>query len=277
MQSYRKSRARKSMDNMHVMPGSVEAVVSSPLREEVYAPRGHESPRKSDKVVDGYDGEADVSMDVSVGDSSVDRSFHRGSTRAPSEDYRKKLDYKRLRKLSEKRSFLGQENEEEEDRDRLMDLDLLTRGKKRDRAEAGSTFGVDDDSPHAQGRKVRRRKRKSGVEDAELDSRGTKRSLDLESTLDSDGDDRHHSTKISRKRGKRHQYDESMTDESMEDLSIPVDPACGDRRVGEEWHANGQLWRVGPRGQRQRQVLVKKRRSRYSMVRQRCLSLGNAI
>lgn len=249
------------------MPGSVDLAV----HDEATSPRGHGPPVEAVLDVDDIGEEADVLMDISGGDSQSDHGFRRGSKRhlVPSEDYRKKLDHKRIRRLSEKRLPLEQiVNEEDEYRDRLMDLDLVSRGKKRDRAEAGSTFGIDEDSPQAQGRKVRRRKRKSGIDGVELDSRGTKRSLEVESTLDSDGEDTNLPTKMSRKRGKqyRHEHNDSMTDESMDDVSIHINPVCGGRRIGEEWHSNGQLWRVGPCGQRQRQVLVKKRRSRYSMV-----------
>jgi hypothetical protein len=257
-----------SRDEAQVMPGSVDPVANSPMNDKVAKTRGRESPRKRAKEVD-TERVGDVSMDISGGEASPGHSIRRGSKRhlAATEDARKKLDHKKARRLSEKRSFQDRYNEEDEDRDQLMELDMIPRGQKRDRAEADSTFGADEDSPQTQGRKVRRRKRKSGIETAEPDMRGTKRSLEVESTLDSDGDDRRSYVKISRKRGKRRQPDESATDESMDDSSIQVDQACGDRRIGEEWHANGQLWRVGPRGQRQRQALIKKRRSRYSMVR----------
>lgn len=241
------------------MPGSASPVVLAPLNDTRTTAYTQE---QLECGVDVNDHDVDISMVTSADDISFDASPRRGSKRhhVSSEDYRSTVDRKKPRRHLEKSNSLMDLDEENEDRDQLMDLDMVARGRKRDRAEAGSTFGIDEDSPYAQGRKVRRRKRKSGIDGHGPDLRGVKRSLDVESTLDSDGDNS--PTKISRKRGKRR---ESTPDRYI-DLSVEIEPACGDRQIGEEWHANGQLWRVGPKGQRQRQVLVKKRRSRYSMV-----------
>lgn len=165
---------------------------------------------------------------------------------------------KRARKQSKKtkEKFTG-----DDENDQAMDLDLLSRGKKRDRNEAGSSFGGDEDSPvNNHGRKNRRQKRKSNSdEDAAIQARGTKRSYEIESTLGSEEDNINRNPKTSRKRGKRMETD---SDVSMEDL----DETCIGRKIGEEWQTNGELYKVGPDGRRLHQTLIRKRRSRFSMV-----------
>lgn len=164
---------------------------------------------------------------------------------------------KRARRQSKKNQSNSNENESQ---DILMDLDPISRGKKRDRAEAGSSFGGDDEpSVH---RKNRRRK---GKLDADVLPRGIKRSFGDESTLESDEDEQMLLAIASRKRGK---MDDSIdsTDISFDDTSMVKDPACGGRSIGKEWQAKGQRFKVGPDGRRLRQVLLKKRRSRFSMV-----------
>ncbi|KAL5530521.1 hypothetical protein ACEPAF_6779 [Sanghuangporus sanghuang] len=140
-----------------------------------------------------------------------------------------------------------------------MDVDPILRGKKRDRTEADSSFGGDDELAGSRSRKTRRQGRKSNLS-ADLDSatpkRGTKRSYEGESTLGSED-----GSKSPRKRGKhtpKESHDASVA-ESMSDAS------CAGRSIGEEWHANGVTYKVGPDGQRLRQVLLRKRASRYSM------------
>lgn len=192
-----------------------------------------------------------------------------GDDEEANDSAKKKASSKRARRQSRKTGEGVQPMDEDENGDQLMDLDPVSRGKKRDRAEAGSVFGGDDDSPVDNRKKARRRKRKSSLHAMEVDSesRGTKRSYDIESTVDSDDDELFQRVKPSRKRGKRlPDMDEDSTDMSMDGTTVSRDPACGGRNVGEEWQANGQNYKVGPDGRRMRQALVKKRRSRYSMV-----------
>lgn len=172
---------------------------------------------------------------------------------------------KRARKQSKKiqETFTG-----DAENDQPMDLDLLSRGKKRDRNEAGSSFGGEEDSHvNSHGRKKRSQKRKTNTStdaDAAVQARGTKRSYEIESTLGSEEEDRNiRNPKTSRKRGKRIEIEiESDSDVSMEDL----DASCGGRKIGEEWQINGELFRVGPDGRRLHQTLLRKRRSRFVMV-----------
>ncbi|KLO07505.1 hypothetical protein SCHPADRAFT_1001614 [Schizopora paradoxa] len=214
-----------------------------------------------------------VDPDV-LGEMSNPRS-KRGSKRhagtdedATPEAVRKKAG-KRPRRISRRTQDLLLDLEEQEHGDKLMELDdALSRGKKRDRAEAGSTFGGDDDSPTTRGRKTRRKRRSTANAEAatEAELRGTKRVHDVESTLDSDEDDRVSRAKSIRKRGKHFIADgDSSTDMSLDGPAVRIEPSCAGHKVGDEWVVNGQLFKVGPDGKRLRQVLVKKRRSRYSM------------
>ena len=163
---------------------------------------------------------------------------------------------KRARRQSKKveEVIVLDENEEQ------MDVDHVSRGKKRDRTEAESSFGGDEDLTGSRGRKSRRHKRKSGGsadEDTATPRRGTKRSFEGESTLGSDD-----GSKSPRKRGKhapKDSHDVSATESTS-------DASCAGRSIGEQWNANGVTYKVGPNGQRLRQVLLRKRASRYSMV-----------
>lgn len=212
-------------------------------------------------------------MDV-VGDEIIDLSSPkpaRGAKRqaASDEDIANtgstgKKAGKRARRQSRKlhETSNGDEN------DASMDVDSISRGKKRDRTEAESSFGGDDDlAASGRGTKNRRHKRKSNAStdmDAIMEARGTKRSYEVESTLGSDDEVGSTSrSTLSRKRGKLTGRD-SISDVLM-DGTVP-DPACAGRKIGEEWHVNGETFKVGPGGRKQRQVLLRKRRSRFSMV-----------
>ncbi|KAL5527183.1 hypothetical protein ACEPAG_5974 [Sanghuangporus baumii] len=162
---------------------------------------------------------------------------------------------KRARRLSKK----VEEVIDVDENDEHMDVDPILRGKKRDRTEADSSFGGDDELAGSRSRKTRRQKRKSSLStdlDPVTPKRGTKRSFEGESTLGSED-----GSKSPRKRGK-HTPKESHDVSAAESTS---DTSCAGRSIGEEWHANGVTYKVGPDGQRLRQVLLRKRASRYSM------------
>ena len=214
----------------------------------------------------------DASMDV-VDDENVDGSPQkstRGAKRQATSDddvantgsIGKKAG-KRARRQSRKLQEVLTEDEDVSS----MDVDSISRGKKRDRTEAESSFGVDDSMTAGRSKKNRLQKRKSsGPTEMEnlVQSRGTKRSYEVESTLDSDdGSGSFSRPSTSRKRGKISGRD-SSSDISMDDV-VP-DPACAGRKIGEEWQSNGETFKVGPDGRRLRQVLLRKRRSRFSMV-----------
>lgn len=243
-----------------------------------------ESSKKSrgeDELEDGVEDVQMFSMETQEDYTPATSEANRGSKRQAGGDdeeandsVKKKAGSKRARRQSRKTGDSVKPMDEDENGDLLMDLDTVSRGKKRDRAEAGSVFAGDDDSPADNRKKARRRKRKSSLHTMEVDieSRGTKRSYDIESTVDSDDEELFHRAKPSRKRGKRlPDMDDDSTDMSIDGTTVAKDPACGGRKVGEEWQANGQNYKVGPDGRRLRQALVKKRRSRYSMVSRRKL------
>ncbi len=184
---------------------------------------------------------------------------------------------KRARKVSLEKGIQAQEDYlddmdvDEELEDEIDDLPSVQRGKKRDRAEAGSTFGGDDDESgpeHDTDFKSKRRRRKRtsvGKSDPALGTRGHKRDRDLgddESEIETDNETSHISRK---KRGKR----ASLQDDELSEHSTTRSQTSSgslNRKIGEEWNSNGIRWKLGPNGQRLRQALVKKTRQRFSMV-----------
>ncbi|KXN89463.1 hypothetical protein AN958_05625 [Leucoagaricus sp. SymC.cos] len=185
---------------------------------------------------------------------------------------------KRARKVSVDKGTQAEEDDDldmdvDEEADDVDDLPHIQRGKKRDRAEAGSTFGADDDdsgieldSPESKHkRRTRKRrtfsKRKSDVGVA---TRGQKRDRDLdnEATNMESGDE--NSYVLRKKRGKQSTL---VDDESSEHSTTRSQTSSGirNRRIGEEWISNGIRWKVGPNGQRLRQALVKKAGQRFPM------------
>jgi hypothetical protein len=152
----------------------------------------------------------------------------------------------------------------------------ISRGKKRDRAEARSTFGGTDDqsTPESEGdeeEKIRQRMKRRTLtkKRSEVHSRGRKRDRDS-SSHGSDGEEDGPNDYTSRKkRGKKLSEDEGYqgSDVSMDDSQISPDPLCQGRHIGEEWEVNDVQYKVGPNGDRLRLALVKKARSKFVMVR----------
>ncbi len=214
--------------------------------------------------------DGDVLGELSQPRSKRGSKRHAGTDEDATPETGRKKAGKRPRRISRRTQDLLLDLEEQEHGDKLMELDdALSRGKKRDRTEAGSTFGGDDDSPSTRGRKTRRKRRSTANAEAATEAklRGTKRTHDVESTLDSDEDDRMSRAKSLRKRGKHILADgDSSTDMSYDGSAVAIEPSCVGHKIGDEWVVNGQQFKVGPNGKRLRQVLVKKRRSRYSMV-----------
>ncbi|KAJ3719428.1 hypothetical protein C8R42DRAFT_120161 [Lentinula raphanica] len=151
-------------------------------------------------------------------------------------------------------------------------LKSSSRGKKRDRDEAGSTYGgeleeqdddaefnVAEDKAH---RKKRRNKRRS---DANTISRGKKRDRDLEDELGASDDETNLTSQriLRKKRGKRVLDEEKLSDVSMEDSSSNT--STKGRKIGETWTTNGVQYKIGPNGQRLRFELVKKARQKFVM------------
>ncbi|KAI6024494.1 hypothetical protein EDC04DRAFT_2606406 [Pisolithus marmoratus] len=126
--------------------------------------------------------------------------------------------------------------------DEVTELSSIPRGKKRDRAEAGSTFGADDDDDvHNEKPTYHRKRRSVSKRKSEARPRGRKRDRETEFP-ESEG-----------------------MDTSMEDTRVSKDPLCGGRKIGEEWEAGAVRYKVGDKGERLRLVLVKKARNKYHM------------
>ena len=158
------------------------------------------------------------------------------------------------------------------DEDEVSELKAVARGKKRDRAEAGSTFGGDDEEDIRNGRASHHRKRRTILRRRlEIPARGQKRDREAES-LESEGEGGDSETSRRRarrsskkKRGKKAASDE-VSEISVEDSRVSKDPLCGGRRVGDDWEADGVQYKVGDKGERLRLTLVKKARNKYHMV-----------
>jgi len=194
---------------------------------------------------------------------------------------------KRARKISLENAPLHQSDDmdidDDEGDDEVPELKSISRGKKRDRTEAGSTFGGDDeDSVHEaeieddiKARRRRRKRRTVGKRKSDAGSslRGKKRDRDVEegdSDLESlDGE----LLKVSRKkRGKRlpstpWQDEDGIggSDLSMDESQTSSTRGRG-RQIGDEWESNGVMFKIGPNGQRLRQALIKKARQKFNMV-----------
>ena len=211
------------------------------------------------------------------GDEDAAWAFKRGSKRGltteeDDEGYESTRGDKRPRNTSRDKTPEDQVMEDELDADDVTELRSIPRGKKRDRAEAGSTFGGDDDEmddDQSDGKASRRRKRKmisKRKSDAHAPARGRKRDrdADIEESEDEDVQKLHVSRK---KRGKKNGEDEGDgSDVSMSDSLVSRGSYVKGRRIGEEWEVNGVLYKVGINGQRLRQALVKKARNKFPMV-----------
>ena len=138
------------------------------------------------------------------------------------------------------------------------------RGKKRDRGDAASTFGGDEDSllDDSDDKHKRNRRRRTV---STRKPRGQKRGRESHAfESGSDGEVESSSVRGSRKkRGKK-----AVAQEDLPFFEPPysTDPLCKGRRVGEEWETGGTKYKVGPNGDRLQQALVKRKRPKYKMV-----------
>ncbi|KAG5648803.1 hypothetical protein DXG03_000152 [Asterophora parasitica] len=182
--------------------------------------------------------------------------------------------------LEKKPHYISEDMDIDEYDDEVADLRPTARGKKRDRAEAGSTFGGDDDdSAHEaeaeQDSRTSRRHRKRRTyakRKSDVSTRGHKRGRNPEADDGHSGeeDDDGMTLKVSRKkRGKRsisvseqdEESDVSMDHSQTSSRRGPIKT----RRIGDEWENNGVKYKIGPNGQRLRQTLVKKARQKFNM------------
>ena len=182
---------------------------------------------------------------------------------------------KRARKVSLEKAIPEEEMEidENELEDGFADHGRFSRGKKRDREEAGSTFGGEDEDqseleePEEDAVTRRSRKRRSVARrqsNLATNARGKKRDRDIDDYPSDDGSDDQASSR------KRRNKKEGRLVESVDgDVSMEESPGRGKgRKIGEEWTSNGVVFKIGPNCQRLRQTLVKKARQKYNMVSQ---------
>lgn len=199
----------------------------------------------------------------------------------------KKIRGKRARKVSLNHRLYDTDQDmeiDDEEADEISELRSAYRGKKRDRAEAGSTFGGDDEEsePEVDNSKARRRHRKRRTvakrKSEATYTRGKKREREGEldnSDLASEDDSSPDKSTARKRRGRRssHKDDEdrlARSDISMDDSTVSTRSRI--RNIGDEWESNGVKYKIGPNGQRLRQALVKKARHKFVMVCQ-CATL----
>lgn len=235
----------------------------------------HEAKKTRVEGEELIDGDEDAEFDESA--------FKRGvleedqDSDAPTET--RKSSGKRSRKVSAEKAPADQKMDvDDEEMDNVTELKPISRGKKRGRAEAGSTFGNDDEDsavePEADGDpKLRRRRRKRRTVAKRKSEasyiRGKKREREGDEDLTDDNSEE--SPKLSssqRKRGKRssnvhYEFERQKSDVSMDES---VTSSRKVREIGEEWESNGISYKIGPNGQKLRQALVKKARQRFIMV-----------
>lgn len=188
----------------------------------------------------------------------------RGSKRGILDDASERSKDKRARKSPQDDGTLSDDIIDDMDIDEygdvVTDLPAHVRGKKRDRGEAGSTFGDEDEDASVElDDKARRRKRRNKRKSDADASRGTKRDRDADVAGDA-------FVKASKnKRGRKSQTmdeEDKASDVSMDDASArPVK-----REIGDEWENNGVRYKLGLNGQRLRQDLVKRSRQKFNMV-----------
>lgn len=258
-----------------------------------YASQGSARVPRSQK---GHDGDArrrnhvhmDIDENSAVSENSDGRQAQgtapqRGSKREfgdadETEDVlaSKRAREKRARKVSlENELSDGDMEVDENELEDSADRGRISRGKKRDRDEAGSTFGCDgedqselEDIQDDDKTRPRSRKRRSVVKkksDLAVAMRGKKRDRDIDDELSEDTSDQASNQTSSRKR--RNKREGRLDEYLSEDISMDDSPVKGkSRKIGEEWTSNGVMYKIGPNGQRLRQTLVKRARQKYSMV-----------
>lgn len=232
----------------------------------------HETIKKSriagDELIDG-DERADWYAQYS--NRSSPRVRKESLDRQPEGNYVRMNGQERFKHVDDLRNEDHEDDEAMEgiDEDEATELKAVARGKKRDRAEAGSTFGGDDEEDARNGRASHHRKRRTILQKRiEIHPRGQKRDREAESPesegedVDSETSRRRAQRSPKKKRGKKATSDET----SVADPRASKDSLCGGRRVGEGWEADGVQYKVGEKGERLRLTLVKKARNKYHMV-----------
>lgn len=251
--------------------------------------REDDEPEPKKSRVDGeefVEGDEDAEV-YDVGHTAPKRGSKRGfGEENDSEEVTetKKFRGKRARKVSQEKarqSYVVDDNMDidDEELDEITELTSRSRGKKRDRAEAGSTFGGDDDDSTAEvepeddikARRRRRKRRTVAKRKSEAShARGKKRDRDTDDEkIDEESQDGSQAKVSRKKRGKRgfHRYDNDHASRSDVSMDESIHSNRGKvRAIGEEWESNGIKYKIGPNGQRLRQALVKQARQKFVMV-----------
>ncbi len=240
----------------------------------------HEAKKTRVEGEELIDGDEDAEFDENALELGV---LYEGGSDAATET--RKSSGRRTRRVSAEKAPEGHQADQnmdvdDEEMDDITELKPISRGKKRDRAEAGSTFGGDDEDSTAEHEadgdsKLRRRRRKRRTVAKRKSEasylRGKKREREGDEDLTDENSEE--SLKLSssqRKRGKRssnvHHYEieRQKSDVSMDESVTSSKNKV--REIGEEWENNGIRYKIGLNGQRLRQALVKKARQRFIMV-----------
>jgi len=239
----------------------------------------HEAKKSKVEGHELIDGDEDAEFEDFAPKRGSKRSMHEEEDVEEVAD-NKKSRGKRARKVShEKKRQVdhSMDVDDDEEADEITELKSTNRGKKRDRAEAGSTFGGDDDESASEiedgdfkARRRRRKRRTVAKRKSEATYlRGKKRDRDGEQNVsDNESAESSPDAKTSRKkRGRRTSHLEQHTSKSDISMDESTTSSKGKvRKIGDEWESNGIKYKIGPNYQRLRQALVRKARQKFVMV-----------
>lgn len=230
------------------------------------------------------DGDEDAEF-FDIGNTAPKRGSKRGFGEEEEEESEemsetKKFRGKRARKVSQEKTrqshVIDDNMDIDEEVDEVTELRSRACGKKRDRTEAGSTFGGDDEDSAVElepeddikARRRRRKRRTVAKRKSEAShARGKKRDRDSDDDRSDQESEDASQGKVSRKkRGKRGSDRHDKDYASRSDISMDESIRGKVRVIGEEWESNGIKYKVGLNGQRLRQALVKQARQKFVMV-----------
>ncbi|KAI0347115.1 hypothetical protein BDW22DRAFT_1480801 [Trametopsis cervina] len=232
--------------------------------------KGKESKKtrvEGDELIDGDEDagwhESDFDMDV---DEASLPQVVRGSKRMADADEDEGFESGRAIRTDKRARKVSRGNDRDSERSSHVSSLGGTRGKKRDRAEAGAGHGGTHVEEEDDGReRAHRRRRVVSNNKKTGNGRGQKRGREVVSTESDDEDISESPSRraVRHKRGKRVLEKGDTTDE--DDGLVSTDPLCAGRRIGEKWESGGVHYKVGPNGQRLREALIRKSRSRFPM------------
>ena len=228
-----------------------------------------EPPAEENYSEEAPQSDEDYEMDVEEGDSAPVRGAKRLASLDDEDDFDDRFVTQRRDKRARKSS---REHPPIPEDDLMVDAETdvvdeshtSPRGKKRDRGDAASTFGGDEDSllDDSDDKHKRNRRRRTV---STRKPRGQKRGRESHA-LESGSDDEVELSSTRGSRKKRGKKAVAQEDSSFFEPPYSTDPLCKGRRVGEEWEIGGTKYKVGPNGDRLQQALVKRKRPKYKMV-----------